>query len=383
MGYEISKKAQGSRYLGLDILRAVAIIFVMIAHATVFFPLVVNTATHMVLPGLAFLGVELFFGLSGFLIGSILLAKKYSLKVFYLKRFMKILPPYFLILLIIFVASGFNDTGNFLAHLSFIHTMFPQMVAYFPVSWSLAIEFWFYLFVPLLLLNHVSKKNVGRQVLFISLTVLAVLCLARVGYVLLVHPMWETGIHRFVPLRFDTLIFGVVAAIIVRQHARLYDLLTRPLAIFSSFAVIIGSMWYFGYHYWTSSIDDAALFQSVGLSIVGSSIMVLILFALKHADKLAHSPAFSWPIKAVSFISTISYSLYLMHLFVFLGISSLLGGGWMAYIVALITSIVASWLFYESVEKWALKFCNRLHEKYFAKDTPVKQEIETEIARQP
>jgi peptidoglycan/LPS O-acetylase OafA/YrhL len=336
----------------------------------------------MVLPGIAFTGVELFFGLSGFLIGSILLSKKYSLKVFYLKRFMKILPPYLLILFAIFMASSFHNGDYFLAHAFFIHTLFPQMAGYFPVSWSLAIEFWFYLLVPLLLLNHVSKRNVGRQVLIISVATLAVLCLARLIYVMHLNPAWEFGVHRFVPLRFDTMIFGVVAAIIARQHRRLYNLLTKPVVVIGSLVALIASTWYFGYLYSHYVVDQAQLFQSVGLTIVGASIMILILFALKYTGSGTKRMPGGLT-KITLFISSTSYSLYLVHLFVFLWISTQLGTGWLAYCCALVISLVTAWLFYESVEKWALKLSGWLHKKYFAKDTPPKQAIETEIARQP
>jgi peptidoglycan/LPS O-acetylase OafA/YrhL len=376
-----TKEKEGKpRYFGLDILRAVAIVFVLITHAAVFFP-DPNFITYGLLPGLGFVGVEIFFGLSGFLIGSILLERKYSLGVFYLKRLMKILPPYLLILLLIFIFSGFDNISVFASHLFFLQNFYPSMSGYFPVSWSLAIEFWFYLLIPVLLLNRIAQKNIGRQLLILSLGVLGLLAVIRFVYVEVYNPAWEFGIHRFVPLRFDTMIFGVVAALIVRQHKRLYEFLTQPIvAILNTLGMII-IIYLFGSHYYNGVIDSVGLFHSIGLTARGANIMILILCVQKYI----HYPMRAWaatPAKVITFISYTSYSLYLVHLFVYLWIAHMLGGGWLPYILAVILSVVGAWLFYETVEKQALRAASWLQKKYFERPRTAPA-IETEVVRQP
>lgn len=93
------------RDFGLDVVRSTAIGLVILAHASVFYDKF-NVFTFGVLPACGFIGVELFFGLSGYLIGMILLEGRNSVSIFYLKRLMKILPPYFLVLGAIFLVRG-------------------------------------------------------------------------------------------------------------------------------------------------------------------------------------------------------------------------------------------------------------------------------------
>src|SRR5579883_268892 len=90
----------GARRFGLDVWRALAITLVLVGHASFFFlPL---TSKLDAWYGLAFLGVELFFVLSGFLIGGILIAEfrdgTFRLRQFWLRRWLRTLPNYFLFL---------------------------------------------------------------------------------------------------------------------------------------------------------------------------------------------------------------------------------------------------------------------------------------------
>jgi peptidoglycan/LPS O-acetylase OafA/YrhL len=76
--------------------------------------------------------------------------------------------------------------------------------------------------------------------------------------------------------------------------------------------------------------------------------------------------------------------LYLVHLFVFQSTRQIIGLGPWPYIIAVGLSLLAAWLFYETVEKWALRTCVWLQQKYFEKlAPPANRDIEKEIARQP
>jgi len=142
-------------------------------------------------------------------------------------------------------------------------------VDYFPVAWSLAIEFWFYLLVPLLLLNRVAKKNTGRQLLYLCCSIIVILFIGRLIYVEGVKPGWEFGVHRFIPLRFDTLVFGVIAAVITRQHKRLHMRLTSPSGLVVGIALCAGFCVWFGRCYYQGSFNGAIWMQSIGLSMLG------------------------------------------------------------------------------------------------------------------
>ncbi len=275
------KVSPRSRDFGLDVIRATAILLVLITHSTVFFKSH-NWFTFGPLPAFGLLGVELFFGLSGYLIGMILLEGRHSLGVFYLKRLMKILPPYLFILGVVFITSGVDNWRAFAVHLLFIQTFYPAQANYFPVSWSLAIEFWFYLFAPLLLINRVTKKNIGTQLLKQCVTVVALLFVIRAIYIMSGKHDWEFGVHRFMPLRFDTLIFGIIAAAIARQHKDLRLWLTTRLITATAIAACGVFCVLFGLLYYHATLDSARWFHVLGLSVLGCSIMVLVLVALKY-----------------------------------------------------------------------------------------------------
>ena len=96
-----------SRNLGLDILRSVAIGLVLMAHSLTFFFRWTRLDLDASYYVLGFLGVELFFVLSGFLIGRILIEDVLperswrSLGRFYIRRWLRTLPPYYLVLFLL------------------------------------------------------------------------------------------------------------------------------------------------------------------------------------------------------------------------------------------------------------------------------------------
>ena len=101
-----------ARNLGLDILRSVAIGLVLVAHALSFFTRWTAFDLNALYYVLGFLGVELFFALSGFLIGRILIETVLSertwpsLRRFYVRRWLRTLPPYYLVLAVLPLARA-------------------------------------------------------------------------------------------------------------------------------------------------------------------------------------------------------------------------------------------------------------------------------------
>lgn len=148
-----------SRVVELDGIRALAIWMVMLTHALVAFPYpeTINR-TFFLIVGHGWLGVDLFFVLSGFLITGILLDAKGKpdyFKTFYARRFLRIMPLYFTVVIIwalVFRAYGsfFLLSSVFLANLApLFHIKRPHVAS---VLWSLAIEEQFYLVWPWLVL---------------------------------------------------------------------------------------------------------------------------------------------------------------------------------------------------------------------------------------
>jgi peptidoglycan/LPS O-acetylase OafA/YrhL len=164
------------RFHGLDTLRGIAILSVMLYHLNLqgLLPEVLEP-----LAAVGWVGVDLFFVLSGFLIGSQLL-KPYltgsspSLRDFYTRRAFRILPAYLVVLALYYMVPLWREAnGPYAAwqYLSFTWNMF--LVQYpngraFSHVWSLCVEEHFYLILPLLLLLLMRKPSIWKTAVFLT-----------------------------------------------------------------------------------------------------------------------------------------------------------------------------------------------------------------------
>ncbi len=258
-------------------------------------------------------GVDLFFVLSGFLLGSILLKQRGSknyFKTFYLRRICRIFPLYYCYLIIYYLLlhSGvqytmpwvFSNTLPFWSYASFTQNIL--MAKYFTLgshamepTWSLAVEEQFYLLLPLVIFFLRGKK----------LLLLVVIASAAALYFRLTAANW---IASFASLhtRADALLLGVLAAYLstnqlAKQFAenhlgKLYMLCYAMLGLFfaGSFRMITIN------YYLNFSL----------LSIFYSLVIVLISIDKK-----------SWLVnflqnKALGHIGRISFGIYIYHYFI-------------------------------------------------------------------
>lgn len=229
--------SSSARITQLDGLRGVAIGMVVLYHYFSFhFTALPGTLLgYLVYPTrFGWSGVDLFFVLSGFLIGGILLDAKESknyFQVFYLRRFFRIVPIYYLILLLFFSSMAW-----FAAHPSAIWPWRPQenlpRYTYFlflqniwatrynflgsaplAVFWSLSVEEQFYLTLPFLV-RFLSRERL--RFLAVEIILLApVLRLALFSF----FPSHPQSWFLLMPCRADSLFFGVLGAILLRDPA--------------------------------------------------------------------------------------------------------------------------------------------------------------------
>ena len=144
---------ENKKYYGLDLLRGIAGYGVAITHYFYFVGEKQNFEYY------SFIFVEIFFVLSGFVLGNQLIKvhnEKNNLKIFYIRRLLRTIPLY-LVALIFYTAISNNFNLDFFKFLIFIQKIIPNFVDnnYFMVAWSLSIEEFFYLLFPiyLILLN--------------------------------------------------------------------------------------------------------------------------------------------------------------------------------------------------------------------------------------
>src|SRR5882724_1749790 len=211
------------RQPGLDLLRALAVIVVVIYHAALF---------GFKLPGrvdrFGWIGVDLFFVLSGYLIGGQLLAplaREQSIKLgrFFARRVLRIMPAYFVILAVYFLLPSWREYPD-MAQPLWKFLLSVQNIALhggtaFSHAWSLAVEDQFYLALPFILLFAVRWPRaaiiIPCVIVFGGLALRAVLAWknpsihggvsfrAFQGWIY--YPSWT---------RLDPLVFGVVLAAI-------------------------------------------------------------------------------------------------------------------------------------------------------------------------
>jgi len=207
------------RTASLDAFRVIAITCVMLAHGSLLgidqFP-----ALRYITIIFGVIGVELFFVLSGFLIGRQLLnvgEGTQNIKNFWARRWFRTLPNYYLFLLVNFAlyVHVFKRPAGDASLLVFAHNLVtPFADQFFAESWSLAVEEWFYLLAPLLVLIFVAAFSRQRKFgVFFAMFVIIIACtVARFWTAQITSASIDSALRKIVLLRLDALAFGVILA---------------------------------------------------------------------------------------------------------------------------------------------------------------------------
>lgn len=202
--------------LGLDIIRAAAIIAVLFSHAADWF-LGAGRGTDIRAAYIGGAGVEAFFSLSGFLIGTILLRTLDrgltlpALGRFWARRWMRTLPAYWVLIAAMCWWFGVVDWRSPVFLQSFVPK--TQWAPLTPHTWSLVLEEWFYLFVPPMVLGA-ARFMPRRWVVPAICTLLFVACTA-LRTEATIHPdpaLWGDDLAINPILRLDCAAWGLFAA---------------------------------------------------------------------------------------------------------------------------------------------------------------------------
>jgi peptidoglycan/LPS O-acetylase OafA/YrhL len=289
----LSELARGKNVPSLDLLRSYAIVSVVAAHAVLAFGAP---------PALAPLraggtGVDLFFILSGWLLGGQLMRElaatgTISLRRFWSRRWMRTLPAYYAVLCATFVQQVIlkNNTD-----LRWSYTFFGQNyltdLPYFFVSWSLCVEEHFYLFVAPLLLIAFRLRQRGIVLL---LLVMAVPSFCRTFG--LYGAIVETHV------RFDECLLGVVLAGLSVFFRGTWVRLCALAPILASAGVVLfaGLLLVRWYPEYMIGVDE----QTICMFVFGS-FLLLAVSSEKWKQRLY--------IPGCAFLATRAYSVYLLH----------------------------------------------------------------------
>lgn len=286
----MSIKSANQRNFGLDVVRSVAILSVLIRH--LYFltnnEYVYKFVNHELFTLLFMItGVNLFFVLSGFLIGKIIinlfLKENYisNIKNFYIRRWFRTLPLYYLIFTIHLFSQKINLFSDFhYKYLIFIQTFDSKFhnLNFFPVSWTLAIEEWFYLLLPLLLLIPLKQKIKPENLYVTIIKIIALITVIKFAYTIVFQNYLDLGPHSFLPFRFDALLIGVLFACLKINNKELYEKFLNTDKTFVIAGIIaIFSIFIFREHYNpTLNLFLVNIVFSIFISIVG--VIIIIFF---------------------------------------------------------------------------------------------------------
>ena len=307
------------RVYGLDILRCIAILCVLFSHADMLLPdAVIHYFDDMVLDG-----VTIFFVLSGFLIGGVLIrvlekegASFKTLFNFWIRRWFRTLPNYFLILILLTILSLLFTDGFTLwsVHRYFFFSQnlfYTPLFHFFPESWSLSVEEWFYLLIPGLIFSILGMKLLGKKkaIIYCALAVLLLVTLFRL-YTYLNIPVqdfdgWDTIFRKQVFARLDSLMYGVIGAYIAHYYKASWIKYKLELLIAGICISIAAQLVYLKLRYHPN--------PGLYLCVFSFSITSLAtLLVLPFLSELKQGKGF-W-FKIISYLALISYSAYLINL---------------------------------------------------------------------
>lgn len=315
--------APAARMPALDGLRGIAILMVLMMHCYVIVPTRPNIAALDLLKlacSLFFMGVDLFFVLSGFLIGGILVDNQRAprlLSAFFARRGFRILPLYALLLLSYFIC---REVASLAAIKGGAYFTSPVPVwSYFLMvqnnamgwlgnmgnywlspTWSLGIEEQFYLLMPLL------ARRFGMRGLVYAAVLAFILC-PLLRLTALLYTGNTVAATFLLPMRADALFAGVLGAVIVR-HGPTVQLLRRHrpllgtmLLVLAAFLAVLTSRF---------MTAGAPLVVCVGYTVAALFFAGGVLWVVLFPDSLAARLCSFGPLCAVG---VVSYFVYLAH----------------------------------------------------------------------
>jgi peptidoglycan/LPS O-acetylase OafA/YrhL len=288
------------RCLGLDLLRMIAVMMVLLSHWLSHFSYWFGIAMPPAVDIAGDIGVEIFFALSGFLIGRILIGiiagrpTWGDYRVFMIRRGMRTLPLYFLWLTLLLCLFPPNRDAlvtafRFLTLTQNLVTELPPDY-YFAVTWSLSIEEWFYLLFGAGLVM-LARRFAGRRALVCCLGLFMLIPLAlRLFYL-------QRGALVF--FRIDEIAYGVLMARLYLDRSRLFD---HPWTCLTAGVALIGG----------ALFSVLPLPQILAVPLTSNAEVIGGALCLPAALRFVRAP---WLLELpVRWIASRSYALYLIHL---------------------------------------------------------------------
>jgi len=347
-----------TRIHGLDTLRALAVTLVVLHHYVLF---VSDAPTFGWVGEIGWAGVDLFFALSGYLIGNQIFKalrspEGLSLRHFYARRLLRTLPNFWAVLALYALWPAFRGDAPMLPlwrYLSFTQNIRLEPGSAFSHAWSLCIEEQFYMLLPALAVLGAALRG-PRRWAWLAIAAAFALGMATRWQVWLDGPKGDGWLHYYYKYvyysswcRFDELLAGVALALLKNYHrsAWIYVMRHGNKLLAAGAAVTACAFWLF--------LDDR---YGMSVTVFGYPLLALGFSLLILAALAPGSLLHRMRVPGAASLALWSYAVYLLHKPVCVMVAARLakeGFGpedWQTIALALAASLLAGWLLYRLVE---------------------------------
>jgi peptidoglycan/LPS O-acetylase OafA/YrhL len=313
--------------------------------------------TFGVMGSIGWAGVDLFFVLSGYLIGNQLLApaargESLGLRTFFARRLLRTLPNYYAVLAVYFLLPDSPIAGKSMApawrFLTFTQNIGMHYGETFTHSWSLCIEEQFYLVLPLVVLALVGGRRSPRLLWCAIVAAIGAGMTVRGLAFLDGKDVFAAPVYYSSFSRFDELLPGVAIAMLKNFHPAAFARVLRfgNALLAAGLAAAVGVL--YGV---INEAPTAFVASTFGFSLVAASFALLTLAALSP-----HSLLNRVRIPGAASLALWSYAVYLVHKPVFMALRPELAsrhidaGAPLTIAAVMAAGIVGGWLLYQLVE---------------------------------